>query len=161
MDFKRTLSMEGKPIPPEIDQCLHTFEFITYCSKILLNVLNEFEYVLADRYFLGKIVISRTDTKIPGSYSEVLISHAINTQYIPTPDYVIYLDTPIKLVQKRILDRGESLEFKETEEMLKLATIEFKNVLKGRNYYSGKVLKISTNNTVENLVDNIVSLINK
>jgi len=159
MEMKRGLESEGRPIDPETDQVLHTMEFLTYCNATLPGLLRENDFVLADRYYLGKIVISRIDTKTRDSYAEKLIKYAVDNGTVIRPDSIFLLDTAVEVARDRILKRGKSLEFKESEEMLAQAVAEFEAVLKDDSLYEGNVHIISSDQDVETIAYKLIQLI--
>jgi len=121
MEAKRYMSQLHQPIPGEIDQSLHAFEFLTYVRCTLPILLEENDYVFCDRYVLGKMVLADMDTRKVNSWTKEMLKEMFKNGTVPKPDLNIYLHLSPEKARERILKRGESLELKEEMYMLKEA----------------------------------------
>jgi len=119
MDSKRMMSASDDPIPPEIDQSLHLFEFLTYAQNTLPKLLTEVPIVIAERYALGRAALIRWDTGIKGSWPEKTLLKAVESGRIIRPDLTILLDVTVEEATRRLIKRGPPFEEKEKPEHLK------------------------------------------
>lgn len=119
MDSKRMMSASNDPIPPEIDQSLHLFEFLTYAQNTLPKLLTEVPIVIAERYALGRAALIRWDTGTKGTWPGKTLLKAIESGRIIRPDLTILLDVTVEEATRRIVKRGPPFEEKEKPEHLK------------------------------------------
>lgn len=158
MGIKHSLEKEGNPIDPVADQTLHVMEFMTYVMHRLPRLLAENDYVLADRYVLGKVVLAQMDTQIKNSEPERILKHCLEKGLIPAPMLTIFLDLDPTLAYNRILDRGQSLERKESLCFLRKARLSFEEIYDtfGEQF---KIARLDCTPPVEHLVQQSLNLI--
>lgn len=141
LSIKRELKGTALETPAEIEQAFHTMEFLEYCRYSLPQKLQECDFVFADRYALGKMLISELITQKQDSWSSKLLEQQLNSGSIPQPDMTFYLQTDPNEAFRRIIKRGQSLEDKEHPEMLKKAVFLFNKLL----HKNANIFAIPTN----------------
>ena len=153
MEAKGRMARRGNDIPPDIDQSLHAFEFLTYCKTALPELLYKHQFVLSDRYALGKQVLSELDTGRKNSWTEMMLQDALESGTIPKPDLSIYLAIDPQSARNRIEARGGSIEKKESLELLTVANSIFK-----RRLSTGSLIQLSALTEPERLAESIADI---
>lgn len=146
MDSKRMMSASNDPIPPEIDQSLHLFEFLTYAQNTLPKLLTEVPVVIAERYALGRAALIRWDTGVKGSWPEKTLLKAVESGRIIRPDLTILLDVTVEEATRRLIKRGPPFEEKEKPEHLKTVRRNLFDLTNCREYGQRGVEIIDTTN---------------
>lgn len=125
------------PIPMDIDQSLHAFEFLTYVKCVLPKLLEENDFIFSDRYVLGKMILIDINTKKSDSWPKQMLKEMFRIGAIPKPDLSLYLHVSPETARERIIRRGEPLQVQEEKYNLQKA-LELFNIHK--DYYSLKTI---------------------
>lgn len=160
MDAKRMMAAHDKPIPPEIDQSLHLFEFMTYAQNKLPELLTRHPVVIAERYVLGRAALIRWDTGEANTWPEKTLLSALESGRIRRPDLTILLDVSVAEARRRIIKRGPPFEEKERAVHLRTVRRNLLELVSCKEYGDGGVEIINTTNKpVEYLADMITQRI--
>lgn len=120
---KKLMKEAGNSIPPAIDQSLHTLEFLAYCRCELPALMSKNDFVISDRYTLGKRILTELDTGTAHNWPGQLIDEMEGKGEIPSADICFLLKIPPIMARKRIESRGGPIEDKESIEMLTRAAL--------------------------------------
>lgn len=104
------------------------FRSIIWANELLhisTNFKDKNGLIFVDRYKMCNLIYSQLEDKT--SLKMITNIHKL----IPDPDYVIFLDTPIYVAQKRIKNRGDYSSPKESPSNMKKADILYRKELEG------------------------------
>lgn len=141
-----------KVIDNEVNQLIHNIAFLTYIKSIFIDLLNEYDYVVSEWYIYGKMVLSELYCQNSLNNTALsLLQNEINLGNVLMPDFSFFIDTAPLIARKRILERNDDLESKETLDMLEKAYYIWEKYI---NKYS--IEKINGNSSPELISEQIL-----
>ena len=130
------------------NQILHNLAFLTYANTILIDLMNNNDFVITEWYTYGKLVLS--DLYEKNSRSKPLIQSFKEHHQLIEPDYSFYLDISAEESYKRIMNRNDRKESKESLEMLKKAILLWKPYLE--QYKIEKIDALKSTEEISNII---------
>lgn len=156
MEVKHTMAVNGEPIDPNIDQTLHTMEFLSRSKNILPQVLKKNKVVIVDRYILSRLALCRWEIGSAASWPEKAVLTAIDSGVLAKPDWTILLDVDPYEARLRIVRRGPPFEVKEEEINLEKVRNELLNLVKdNRLEFNNQI--VEANRPVLDIIEMIAS----
>jgi len=117
-----------KESDPQKLRVLFLKDRIWHVENIIMPTLEKGAYLILDRYYISTLAY-QSSQGLP--FKELLIE---NETIAPLPDLVIYLDIPLEIAFKRLVNREKKLTIFEKREFLERVTEIYKRCLKLFNH---------------------------
>jgi len=151
----------GEPVmTTAFAQMLHAYNMICLARTDLPSLLAENDFVIADRYLLARLALARLTTGQPHSEAEMLVVRSAKSGVMPMPDHTIYLSVDAAEAHRRVVQRGEPTELRETLPELRRVLTLYNEILEdpGLRCLLGQVHNLcSMDSTAEELAQQFLS----